>query len=177
MDTFRTNYQIKPGHLWPGQLKNNVFSGSLRCRSFFRATPPHSCVALLQSVPVTLKALRIKKTHIIPSSLGEHVKKKRLELGLSQKKAARHLGVTSFTVTNWERGWRRPAIQHIPAICQFLGYDPGWPIAHTLAERLMATRRQLGLSQRAAAKKLGVDPSTWSAWESGGMSVSKANRR
>ena len=80
-------------------------------------------------------------------------------------------------MTNWERGLRRPAIQHIPAICQFLGYDPGWEAAHTLAERLVVRRRQLGFSQRAAAKELGVDPSTWSAWENGGISMSKASRR
>ena len=113
----------------------------------------------------------------MPASMGDHVKKKRLELGLTQKEAAKHLGVTSFTMTNWECGLRRPAIQHIPTICRFLGFDPEWQVADTLAERLVAKRRQLGLSQRAAAKKLGVDPSTWTAWEKGGISVSKTNRR
>ena len=128
-------------------------------------------------MPLTLKALKPKVTDCPPILLGEHLKKKRLELGLTQKEAGKHLGVTSFTVTNWECGLRKPAIQHLPAICQFLGYDPELPpTPDTLAERLAAKRRQFGWSQRVAAQKLGVDPSTWSAWEQGGIIMSKAHR-
>ena len=127
-------------------------------------------------MPLTLKALKIKETCFAPVSLGEHLKKKRLELRLTQKEAGKHLGVTSYTVTNWEHGLRRPAIQHFPAICQFLGYDPEPPIPDTLAERLVAKRREFGWTQRVAAQKLGVDPSTWSAWEHGGTIMSKAHR-
>jgi transcriptional regulator with XRE-family HTH domain len=36
--------------------------------------------------------------------LGERIKKRRLELGLSQKQVGEKLGVTSFTVLNWEKG-------------------------------------------------------------------------
>ena len=71
-------------------------------------------------MPLTLKALKSKETSIAHVSLGEHLKKKRLELRLTQKEAGTHLGVTSFTVTNWEHGLRKPAIQHFPVICQFL---------------------------------------------------------
>ena len=130
----------------------------------------------MQLIPLTLKALKPKVTDCPPVLLGEHIKKRRLELGLTQKEAGKHFGVTSFTVTNWEHGLRKPAIQHLPAICQFLGYDPEPPTPDTLAERLAAKRRQFGWSQRVAAKKLGVDPSTWSAWEQGGTIMSKAHR-
>lgn len=108
--------------------------------------------------------------------LGEHLKKRRLELGLTQKKAGKHLGVTSFTITNWEHGLRKPAIQHLHAICQFLGYDPKPPTPDTLAGLLAAKRRQFEWSQRMAAKKLGVDPTTWSAWEQGGTIMSRTYR-
>ena len=127
-------------------------------------------------MPLTLKALKPKETDFAPISLGEHLKKKRLELGLTQKVAGTHLGVTSCTVTNWERGLRKPVIQHLPAICQFLGYDPEPPMPSTLAEWLAAKRRQFGWTQRVAAQNLGVDPSTWSAWEHGGTIMSKAHR-
>ena len=127
-------------------------------------------------MPLTLKALKPKETDCTPVLLGEHIKKRRLELGLTQKEAGKHLGVTSFTVTNWEHGLRKPAIQHLPAICQFLGYDPEPPTPSTFAEWLVAKRRQFGWTQRVAAKKLGVDPSTWSAWEHGGTIISKARR-
>ena len=127
-------------------------------------------------MPLTVTALKPKETCVAPVSLGEPIKKNRLELGLTQKETGKHLGVTSFTVTNWEHGLRRPAIQHLPAICQFLGYDPEPPMPSTLATWLAATRRQFGWSQRVAAQKLGVDPSTWSAWEHGGTIMSKAHR-
>ena len=127
-------------------------------------------------MPLTLKALKPKETFFAPVSLGEHLKKRRLELGLTQKEAGKHLGVTSFTVTNWEHSLRKPAIQHFPTICQFLGYDPESSMTRSLQERLVARRRQLGWSQRVAAKKLGVDPSTWSAWEHGETIMSKTHR-
>ena len=123
-----------------------------------------------------LKALRPKNTDFIPASLGEHLKKKRLEPGLTQKEACKYLGVTSFTMTNWERGLRCPAIQHLPAICQFLGCDPEPPTPDRLPKRPVAKRRQFGWTQRMAAKKLGVDPSTWSAREHDGTIMSKAHR-
>lgn len=126
---------------------------------------------------MTLKALKPKKTDLIPSCLGEHLRKKRLDLGLTQKEAAKHLGVTSFTVTNWERGLRSPSIQYVPAIRQFLGYDPEPSIPRSLAERLAARRRQFGWSQRMAAHQLKVDPSTWSAWENGRLIMSRAHRQ
>jgi transcriptional regulator with XRE-family HTH domain len=164
-----------PSLAW--SIKEMFCWGSLRRRSFFRAINRHSRVALLQSVPIRLKALKIKKTDLIPSSLGEHVKKKRLELGLTQKEAATHLGVTSFTVTNWEHGLRKPSVQHLPAICQFLGYDPEQRTPRTPAEWLAAKRRQFGWTQRMAAQELKVDPSTWSAWENGRTIMTKAHRQ
>jgi transcriptional regulator with XRE-family HTH domain len=54
----------------------------------------------------------------------------------------------------------------MPAIMQFLGYNP-LPAASALAERLATARRVLGLSQRKMAGKVGVDPSTLMGWEAG----------
>ena len=123
-----------------------------------------------------LKSLRKKDVDFEPQTFGEHLKKKRLKLGLTQKEAGERLGVTSFTVINWEYCLRKPAIQHIPAICRFLGYDPEPPTPKTLGERLAAKRRELGWAQEEAARKLGVDPSTWSEWENGGTIMAKAHR-
>jgi len=108
--------------------------------------------------------------------LGQHLKKTRLELGLTQKEAGQRLGVTSFAVISWKYDLRKPAVQHIPAIRRFLGYDPEPSTSNTLAERLAAKRRALGWTQKEAACKLGVDPSTWSTWEAGGTIMAKAHR-
>jgi len=134
-------------------------------------------VAFLPFVAAALKALKTKETDFEPQTLGEHLKKRRLNLGLTQNEAAKCLGVTSFTVINWECCRCRPAIQHFPPIRQFLGYDPVVPTAETLTGRLAAKRRELGWSQKEAARELGTDPSTWSSWETGGTIMSKSCRR
>jgi transcriptional regulator with XRE-family HTH domain len=102
----------------------------------------------------------------IINSLGDHLRKRRLDLKLLQKQVAEQIGVDELTVTNYERNATVPAIRHMPAIIQFLGYDP-LPSANSLPERLAAARRALGLSQRKMAEKLGVDPATIKNWESG----------
>ena len=60
-----------------------------------------------------------------PKSLGEHLKKRRLDLGLLQREVATWLGVNGWTVGNWENGKTQPARRFTPKIVQFLGYDPG----------------------------------------------------
>jgi transcriptional regulator with XRE-family HTH domain len=89
-----------------------------------------------------------------------------LDLKLLQKQVADHIGVDALTITNWERNATAPAVRYIPAIIQFLGYDP-LPATSSLPERLAAARRVLGLSQRKMAVKLGVDPATLMGWEAG----------
>lgn len=54
----------------------------------------------------------------------------------------------------------------MPAIIGFLGYNP-LPPATTPAEELVRRRTILGLSQKEAAKRIGVDPSTLAKWERG----------
>ena len=54
----------------------------------------------------------------------------------------------------------------MPAILQFLGYDP-YPKPKTLPERMLAKRRAMGWSIKEAARQLGVDEGTWGAWERG----------
>jgi len=49
-------------------------------------------------MPITLKALKPKETDFEPQTLGEHVRKRRLELKLTQKQAAERLGVNPWTV-------------------------------------------------------------------------------
>ena len=115
-------------------------------------------------VPIRLKALKPKETDFEPQTLGEHVKKRRLELRLTQKQAASRLGVNPWTVLNWEKGHTVPPVESLPVILQFLGYDP-FPKPESLPERLLAKRRAMGWSIKEAARQLGVDEGTWGAWE------------
>ena len=56
---------------------------------FYEDVQRHGRVAILPSMPVTLNALKPKQTDFRPSTLGDHIRKRRLELGLSQKETAR----------------------------------------------------------------------------------------
>jgi transcriptional regulator with XRE-family HTH domain len=100
------------------------------------------------------------------NSLGDHIRKCRLDRELFQKQVADQIGVHELTITNWERNATLPEIRYVPAIIQFLGYSP-LPPTSSLAERLTDARRRLGLSQRKMAEKLGVDPTTLMGWERG----------
>ena len=112
--------------------------------------------------------MKPKDTDFEPRSLGEHIRKRRLELRLSQKEAACRLGWSWRTVFNWENGKTKPAIESIPAIIEFLGYDP-FPEAAGLSDRLAAVRRANGWTIKQAAEQLGVDEGTWAWWEKAGV--------
>ncbi len=111
-----------------------------------------------------------------PSTIGEHIKKKRIDLGLFQKHAAHQLGVSNITLSNWETNKREPDISYMPHIISFLGYYPFKQPA-TLAERLLSARRHLGLSQIQTAKLLSVCPLTYSKWEKGRKPMRKWKER
>jgi len=136
----------------------------------------HGRVAFLPWVPITLKCLKRKEPDFQPRTPGEHVKRRRLQRKLGQKEAAHLLGVTSWTVFNWEKGRTDPPIESMPALVRFLGYDP-FPQPTSLPERLLAKRRGMGWSIRKAAGQLGVDPGAWSDWEQGGLILYRTHRK
>jgi DNA-binding XRE family transcriptional regulator len=95
-----------------------------------------------------------------PATLGEHIKRKRLQLGLYQKDIAKQIGVTLFSIVHWETGFSQPMTRYLPMIIKFLGYNPMPGMPRTIPELLKARRLDLGLTQEQAAKKLHVDETT-----------------
>jgi transcriptional regulator with XRE-family HTH domain len=136
-----------------------------------------SCVAFLRFHRVELKSLIPKPYDFEPTTFGEHVRKRRLILGLTQAEVATQLGVNEYTVGNWENDETKPVLGFLKRVIAFLGYDPEPPKPQTVAEHLKAKRRELGWSQKETARHLGVDPCTWSSWESGGTIMALAHRR
>lgn len=110
--------------------------------------------------------MKPKETDFEPRTLGEHLRKRRLELRLTQKQVAERIGVNPWTILNWEKGNTEPPIASMPALLKFLGYAP-FPEPKTLSDRMLAKRRAMGWSIKNAARQLGVDEGTWGAWESG----------
>jgi transcriptional regulator with XRE-family HTH domain len=100
------------------------------------------------------------------NTLGDHIRARRIDLGLFQSQAAEIIGVCSLTITNWEGNASSPPVQYIPAITRFLGYDP-LVTGASFPERLTATRRARGLTQKQLARELGVGPTTIRDWENG----------
>jgi DNA-binding XRE family transcriptional regulator len=57
-------------------------------------------------------------------SLGDHIRAKRLDLGLLQKDVAKIIQVDTKSIVFWENNRHEPNIQHHPKIMEFLGYCP-----------------------------------------------------
>ena len=126
---------------------------------------------------LALKYLRRKEYDFEPATIGEHIKRKRLQLRLTQKQVAEALGVTEFSVLNWEIGDHQPDdAPTLHRIIGFLGYDP-LPRGTTIPDLLRAKRRELGMGQRELAAYLGVDPKTVLYWEQGGRIGQKRHRQ
>ena len=79
------------------------------------------------------------------------------------------------TILNWEKGHTEPPVEAVPALLQFLGYDP-LPEPTTLPERLLAKRRVMGWSIRKAAQNVGVDPGAWRDWEQRSVILYRTHR-
>jgi DNA-binding XRE family transcriptional regulator len=56
-----------------------------------------------------------------PRTIGEKLKKKRLDLGLFQKDVAEIIGVDVNTITLWEKGTYEPSKRFLMKIERFLG--------------------------------------------------------
>lgn len=98
-------------------------------------------------------------------TLGDHLRKRRLDLGLLQRQVAAQLGASVDTLRKWERGETGPNIRFRPAVFRFIGGDPR-PDPTTPGERLTRYREGRGITQEARARELGVDPGTLARWES-----------
>ena len=110
-------------------------------------------------------------------TLGDHLRKRRLDLGLLQKEIAKEIGVNKSTITNWELNHNFPELRYIPAIIEFLGYWPYDTPGDNLGQQILAKRTMLGLSQKKLAYHLGVDPSTLGRWEHIGGQPSLEHRK
>ena len=102
----------------------------------------------------------------VPKTIGEMIRKRRLDLGLRQIDVAKVIGCDEMSIVNWERGHTIPRITHMAGVTRFLGCNP-FPSAETLAERLVNRRKARGITQKEFARQIGVDLSTLARWERG----------
>jgi DNA-binding XRE family transcriptional regulator len=93
-------------------------------------------------------------------TLGDHLKKRRLDLKLLQKDVAKIIDVEEATIWNWENNYTSPNLHYIPRVIEFLRYVPFNGQVKTLGEKIIRYRQLLGITQKELAKSLGIDPGT-----------------
>jgi len=127
---------------------------------------------------VTLKAQRPPDSKYPKElrTLGDLIRKRRLDLGLFQKQVAEQIGVDEETIFRWESNESRPQIQFFPAIIKFLNYNP-LPLPDSPGQRLVFYRQTHGITQRALANRIGVDPKAIGLSERGRRPLSKKLRK
>jgi len=57
-------------------------------------------------------------------TLGDLIKKWRLEKGVFQKNLAKMIGVSEMTIVNWEKGRTKPTKKNLERIKEIFGVDP-----------------------------------------------------
>lgn len=102
-----------------------------------------------------------------PVTLGDHIKKARKERGLLQREVAKALRVDCMSLVNWEKNRTEIGARFVPAIIQWLGYDP-LPRPSSLGEWVTIERTRRGLARRTLADALGWDEATVREYEQGG---------
>lgn len=122
-------------------------------------TQPQGRVAFL---PYSLLTQKPQKTHFLapPKTMGDHIRKRRIQLGWGATQLAAWLKVSKDTVYNWEHNRSKPSIRFMPRVAEFLGHDPTDSAAISLGERIRKHRIQHGLSQEKLAIQLEIDPLT-----------------
>jgi transcriptional regulator with XRE-family HTH domain len=98
-------------------------------------------------------------------TIGDHLRKRRLDLKLHQKDVAKAIGVSKATVLNWEHGVE-PEVAHVPQIIQFLGYVP-FDCPEDPIGRLAYFKKVKGLSYSRLGKLMGRGPEQLTHWMTG----------
>ena len=122
-----------------------------------------------------------------PTTLGQHLKKKRFMAGLRQAQIARQLGVSCRTLSLWECDQIYPAWTFQPRLIAYLGYDPftetGRPDAKSnetqgvaflspntpvsIGQKIRNFRLKSRKTRIQLAAEWGVSPKTLWGWEAG----------
>jgi len=109
-----------------------------------------------------------------PVTLGDHLRRRRIELGLYQKDVAVQIGVTTSTIWNWEHDWT-VELRYVPKLIQFLGYNP-IPRPDNLLEKLAWYKQINGLTFEQLGVEMGRDPEQLADWLAGRHHPCRRNR-
>ena len=120
-----------------------------------------------------------------PTTLGQHLKKKRFLAGIKQAEAALKLGISDRTLSLWETDRVYPAWEFQPRLIAYLGYDPfhdpalGRPKGNetpcvaflspaapvSIGQKIKRHRFKLKKTRRQLAEEFGISVKTLWGWE------------
>jgi DNA-binding transcriptional regulator YiaG len=88
-----------------------------------------ACCHLTTRIERTSESLHfrsLRRYPATPKTLGEHLRKKRIDLHLSMTQLIERLGldVSDSSVEKWEKSKIRPSAEHRRQIVEFIGFDP-----------------------------------------------------
>ncbi|HEY5505370.1 MAG TPA: ADP-ribosylglycohydrolase family protein, partial [Sedimentisphaerales bacterium] len=81
----------------------------------------HVSVPRNDVAPIWTRSFPISKE---PTTLGQHLKKKRFGAEIRQSEAAQILGVSTRSLSLWECDWLFPTAPYHARIIKYMGYDP-----------------------------------------------------
>jgi len=91
-----------------------------------------------------------------PQTWGERLRKRRMDLALTQEQLAERLRCTGESIRKWERGQEWPLSRRWSRIGEVLGAEMA-PLAENAAVQLRAARLRTGLTQVELAKLAGMN--------------------
>ena len=93
------------------------------------------------------------------NTIGDHLRKTRLDRNLSQQDVAKIIKVTSDTINGWELNRYRPTAKSARLIISFLRYFPFTFEGQSLGKKLYYARLITGYTQKQVAELIGCDAS------------------
>ena len=101
-----------------------------------------------------------------PTTLGEHIRKARIDKNHYQKQAATAIGVSTDCICFWENGRTAPEIRYYPQIIDYIGFNP-FPEPDEPIARLEWHKTVNGLSYDGLAQLTKIHPEQLQAWLTG----------
>ena len=126
------------------------------------------------SIEIPLEKLPLPGYPTNPVTIGDHIRKRRMDLGLLQREVAEIIGVTESSVWNWEHRVE-PEQHYNPKIIKFLGYIP-FDCPDDTVGRLAWYKRAMGMNLDHLGEAMGRDPEQLSDWLSGRHNPFRKNR-
>jgi DNA-binding XRE family transcriptional regulator len=98
-------------------------------------------------------------------TIGEHIRKKRIDNKQTQLEVSMIIGIKENTLTTWEVGRWVPQVHHYPTIIEYLGYYPFVHETESIAGKLLQVRYCNGWSCKEYGEILVADTATVRRWE------------